>query len=134
MRDHLVSILQGQAFMFPRKNLKTGKTEQFIVQGNLRPIELWEYVFPEEHLNEVLYNLNIKGDGKQVHGKQLEPLAKTFRMMMGLKKIPKYDETKLQLSPRILKGAMEGVSLYGLGIKKDGKKDFKQWGYNQEAL
>lgn len=50
-RDIFVQFMQTQMWAWKRKNLKTKKWETTAVQGALRPVELWEYVFPEECLD-----------------------------------------------------------------------------------
>ena len=131
VRDLMVSNLQSQTFTWKRKNLKTKKEETIRVQGNLKPIEFWEYVLPEESLGEICHYLGIPADGKQTHSEKMEKLAWAFRKGLGLTKIPKYDEKKLVIEPRLIYRA--GTRIYGLGIKKDDRKDF-DWGYNQEGL
>jgi len=84
VRDHLISHLQAQPYWWKRKNLKTKKEEKFLVQGNLKPIELWEYTLPEEHIPEFTHYMGYDGSGKQCHGKQLENLARGFRTMLRL--------------------------------------------------
>lgn len=134
IRDHWVSHMQAQPFYWNRKNLKTGKDEKMLVQGNLKPIELWEYVIPEEHINEVSHYLGFDPNGKHCHKKQLEPLAMAMRKLLKLKKVPKWNDNELAVMPRLLNGARSGFSIYPIGIKKDLVKEFPQWGYEQEGL
>ena len=132
IRDIWVANMQSQMFQWKRKNLKTGVEELTEVQANLKPIELWEVVIPEEALPEMLWYLGINPKGKQVHSKPLEKIAFFFRQALGLKKIPKYEEKGLMVRPRLI--YREGFSIYGLGIKEDAKKEFPQYGYYQEGL
>jgi len=140
------NFMQAQMFTYQRENLKVcqcgiekekhptkeckdfkPKIEHNIVQGALRPIQLWEYVFPKEHKDMVLTSLNVEPTGK-VH-----PFAATFNSMalrkaMGLKKV-KYTPTK-----EFRYMFRDGVALYPIGIKEDVIGEWKDIGYRQEML
>ena len=132
LRDIWLANMQSQFSVWERENIQTKQKEKWGVQWNIKPIELWEIVVPDEAVNEVLWWLKIKGDGKQDHP-QLEKLAWGMRKGLGLQKIPKYDANKLQINPtRMIMN--EHMSIYGIGIKKDDVKEFPQWGYKQEGL
>lgn len=117
--------MQSQMFPFKRKNLKTGKDETIAVQGGLRPVQLWEYVFPEESLPDVLTMLNMN-DVKKDYAISSAKMA-LLRAATKSKKIPKTKKTK---RTRFI--PTEWVSLHGIGIKKDRRGDIE--GYNQEML
>lgn len=125
-RDVFVTHMQSQFFPWTRKNLKTKKNEVANVQGALRPIELWEYVFPEEHLDEVLTMINAGqphwGNGKAKY------LVGALRKVLGAVKLPKWE--KVPTNKYIFR---EGVGIEIIGIKKDERAD-APWGYNQEML
>jgi len=131
-RDLWVANMQSQLSLWERKNLKTKKKEQSLVQWNLKPIELWEIVAPREAIPEICHYNGIPGDGKQFHHERLEKLAKWMRRLSGLKKIPLYDNKKLKIVPNRLV-FRQGMSHYGIGYKDDDQKDYS-WGYNQEGL
>lgn len=131
--DIWAANMQSQMSKWQRLNLKTGKQEDFRVQWNLKPIQLWEVVAPEEAIPEIMHYNGIPGTEKQCHAKELEPLAFGFRKMLGLQKMPKYDIKKLKIEPNRLI-YREALSIYGLGVKPDTTKDFPQWGYRQEGL
>lgn len=146
LRDHWVAHMQAQPFSWERERLnakgkRSGVKDKSLVQGNLKPIELWEYVLPEEHLPEMCHYLHIQGKGKQVHSDVIGKFAWAMRKALKLDPIPKFDTEKLMVQPRLLHGVMEGCSLYGVGIKKDKFKEFPQYispeskyGYYQEGL
>lgn len=123
--DLFKMFMQTQLFKWTRKNLKTGKEEVIRVQGALRPIQLWEYVFPEECLDEVLTMLDAKMCWKLPKSREF---ALRKALGKGIKKIPKYKE--LPTSKYIEKKA---VAVYLIGIKNDVKAD-ASWGYEQEML
>lgn len=112
-------------FEWKRKNLATGKEEIARVQGALRPIQLWEYVFPEECIDEVL---EMMGDGWKL-GKTKEA---TLRKMLGngVKKIPK--QKNKSTNYRYIE--KRGVAIYPIGIKKDRRQKWEEVGYEQEML
>lgn len=136
-RDLFVTMMQSQMFPWKRKNLKTGKEEWTNVQGALRPIELWEYVFPEESLPEVLAMLNIYSGKEASHNvdwrnklgiKKANAMANFLRKAVGAKKIP---NIKAVEKNRFV--SMEAMALHPIGIKKDARGKMP-WGYEQEEL
>lgn len=99
------------------KDKETGQEDIMAVQGALRPIQLYEFVFPEEHLQEVLTMMNFSEGKTGYWGKgwakyMLAPLRK----ILGAKPIP-----TLPPSPRARYIYREGVGLEGIGIKSDAK-------------
>jgi len=100
---------------------KRGPDQFTRVQGALRPIEFWEYVFPQESLQEVLAMQN------PVHKvyDQLRPEVNRFawllRKMTGAHKIPDMPELKKKESWEITKKyvPMMGMGVYPIGIKDD---------------
>jgi len=127
-RDMFVTQIQSQFFPWKRKDLKTGVDEHVRVQGALRPIELWEYVFPEEHYEEVCTMLGFDPNGK-VHPFSAKLNQKALRMALGLKPIKKF-------TPKVTDKFVfsEGVAKYPIGIKYDKHQKNKEWGYEQEML
>jgi hypothetical protein len=124
-RDLFVSQMQSHFFNWKRKNLKTKKQEITAVQGALRPIELWEYVFPEEALPEVKAMLGITEDRKDYALSRLK--TKILQKALGCKDVPKTKQVP-NYRPMISKG----VSSHIIGVKKDKRGKFM--GYDQELL
>lgn len=95
----------------PFEVLEKGKKKptKYLSQLAVRPVNLYEIVFPEDCLQEVLGMVKPES-GKGVSGK-FSGFIKMFTRMMGLKKIPDYKPN--QLPPG------DGVSVIGLGLKKD---------------
>jgi hypothetical protein len=129
-RDIWVAAMQSQFYPWTRRNLQTGKEETVSVQGALRPIELWEYVFPEESLPEVLTMLNLadgaKGDfghGWASYGVPLLRKALNAQPVPNVKPI-----VTNKFIPHL------GFGANPIGIKKDVKKEWKDIGYFQEML
>jgi len=133
------TFLQTQMWAWKRTNLKTKKEEITMVQGALRECGfVWEYVFPKEHLAEVLTMLHSRDRHQFGAIKSI-----TLRKMLGhgVKKVPEYTDTynmyvvmdgKPVLFPRFL--PMEAVAIYPIGIKDDNVNDCELSGYRQEML
>lgn len=125
------TFMQAQMFEWDRTNLKTGKVEKTRVQGALRPIELWEYVFPEPQLDNVLTMLNIPETPSTASFGVGNLKIAALRKMLGngVQPIPKFKKTKTHhfVDPR-------GIAIYPIGIKKDVMHDWKEIGYRQEML
>lgn len=129
-RDLFLLFMQSQMFPWVRTNLKTGKEEIERVQGALRPIELWEYVFPEEHLDEVCTMLGKSdnagsywGTGSAKYGLPL------LRKALDVKKLP---DIKSVPTSRYI--PHEGLGIEVIGIKKDKREKSVKFGYEQEML
>ena len=110
--DLFEMFMQTQMFRWDRVDLTTKEIITCNVQGSLRITPFgYEYVFPKEHLNEVLTMLDIRNAWSL--GK-----AQTFfiRKMLGngFKKIPKYEDvaTNRYIEKR-------GIAIYPIGIKED---------------
>lgn len=108
--------LQYQHFPWKIKNQK-GKVETSIVQGHLQPIQLWSYVFPEEHLDIVLRTLH---PGKH---KGKEKYLAVLRKILGAKKIPKWNP-----KGNVLPQYHHFVDVVGIGIRKD---NYNKYGNEQ---
>lgn len=95
----------------PFEVLEKGKKKPspYLAQLAVRPVNLYEIVFPEECLDDVL-GMVKPSSSKVVTGK-FDGFVKRFTRMMGLKKIPKY--TKKRIPPG------DGVTVIGLGLKND---------------
>lgn len=127
-RDRMVEQLASLHFPWMIKN-KKGKEERRVVQGHLQPIELWSYVFPEEHLDGVLrtlkpsdslgipLNKNHIGYGKGSPARKMSLTA--IRKAMSLKKIPKWSE-KGDKYPIWA----NNMQIVGIGIKEDYRNEY----------
>ena len=145
-------MIQGFFWKWKRVNLDTGKEEEILVQGALRPSVLgaWEYIFPEECLAEVLCILGIKGEGYTAADQFKDKFRLAFlRKIFSAKRIPKevYEEAAKIPQTMIIQGTMRGLShcitpgtaVHIIGVKPDDRRDFDFTShglgrYNQEAL
>lgn len=136
-RNIWLAAMQSQYFPWTRKNLKTGNNETVMVQGKINPIELWEYIFPEESLPEVLSMLKMtNGEGNQIghlnkganewRGKLL---GDALRKVLACQPIPKIDAVQTNKFIPML-----GFGPSPIGIRKDERKVWEEQGYEQEML
>lgn len=154
-------FMETQMFWWKRTNLKTNKDEYSKVQGVLRPIQLFEYVFPEtshvpvaadkdgnptkvverDNLKEVLAMMNLQ------NAFPLRPEVSSYawllRKMVGFKPIPKETindikgKDRSMITHRFVVDDNTGMAVYPLGIKKDVTQDFNfenGESYHQEGL
>lgn len=98
-----------KTIMFPRINYETGVPTKEFIQAHLQPIQFWSYVFPEEHLNQVLTSFNFS---EPMFDKKLFFLRK----MIGCEKIPEYTPVN---NPFFV--YKNNVQLLPIGIKKDNR-------------
>ena len=134
-RDIWVKFMETQMFNWERTNKTTGLKENTIVQGALRPIELWEYVFPEEHLQQVMNNMMFTEEAakcyKHVSGKNLTMAV--LRKALGAKPLP-----KLEVKPIDKIMRMQGVAVEPIGVRADNRGALKDPSngifYEQELL
>lgn len=155
-RNHWVEFMSTRMFPWKRKNIDTGKWDVKMVKGALRPIELWEYVFPEECLTEV-FAMQHKADGTgsliDVKTETLRPEIKNYALLlqklMKLDPIPKFKDPSA-FAYQTEKGGvpfpvnwvpLDGFAVYPLGLKKDIRHEFPNFiepgapkGFYQEAL
>lgn len=112
-RDIFIKFMETR--MFPWKVKVDGKERVEAVQGALRPVELWEYVFPEESLPQVLGMLGIDPKKQDNYG-ALSSFTQNamLRKMLGARKIP--EEIIPDCRDFVFK---EGMGIHALGIKDD---------------
>ena len=112
LQDQFITELQGKYLPYRFPNPKTKELETFHVQVGVRPIQLFEIVFPEEH-KDIMLRTILSGDGKPLiksHKKWIWALRKA----LGVEPIPEF-QTKGEELP--LQKA--NVDKIGIGIKKD---------------
>ena len=146
------TFMQSQLWPWKRKNLnicKCGATKQVHeqgatlcpkfepmelnqrVQGSLRPIQIFEYVVPEECIPEVLAMQNLHQIEK--YRPEIETIAWPLRKAMGLKKINIPDDIKKKTRAEITEREipMQGMGVYAIGYKEDQKGPIN-FGPNQD--
>lgn len=125
--DRFIETLANMPWELRRRNIKTNVYDFPWIQGNLKPILMWDYAFPKEHLQQVLSTIRPTRELKDSLG-HLNKYSIIMRKMLGAQKIPEYPESP----KRIIIGA-DNVSRYGIGIKED-KMNIFPHGYEYEMI
>jgi len=94
------------------------KGKQQWVQVAVRPIQLWEVVFPQEHRDIMLATLFEDGKGGLTQHKKHQKYVNLMRMGLGVKKIPTVYDTKNWLPLY-----RDNIEKIGIGMKEDYKID-----------
>lgn len=110
--DQFITELQGKYLPFEFPNPVTKKLETGFVQVSVRPIQLWEIVYPETSNDLMLSTILDMTDGKTQHKKH-NKFVYLLRKILGCKPIPEYNKDNFM---PLQKGHMERVAI---GIKKD---------------
>ena len=134
---------KGNFLKNPDGTYQYGPEGMVKVQGALRPIQFFEYVFPQESLQEVLAMMNCQSYYKNLRP-EMQPIAWTMRKLLHAKKIPDMGEEfskkeRWQITDKFV--PMDGMAVYPIGIKEDITQDFiftdgkgGEVGFNQEGL
>lgn len=111
--DDFITQLQGAYIPHPIKDKDGNITGSTGIQFSVRPVQLWEMVFPQESLEPVL---NTFFDGQNPYGrwKKFHKFLSIFRKTMGLKPIPEGYATNARL-PQM----KQNIECIGIGIKED---------------
>lgn len=112
------------------KGYKVRRFEKTLVQGVLRRIPLgYEYIFPEECLDEVLTVFNIRFNLQRWSVGKVRTAMIRKLMGHGIKPIPEYKDKYVGNFVQ-----MVAIALYPIGIKNDRYEDVQKWGLGQELL
>ena len=114
--DKFITTLQGKFLSYQNE---LGK-DKVTVQLSVRPIQLFEIVFPEEHLQTVMHTLfdeTTRGDNL-TYAKRNKKYLWAMRKALNAKPFPELDKTSLPLP--VWK---HNIEVAGIGIKKDDFKD-----------
>lgn len=128
---------KGEFIKNPDGTYQYGKETPIRVQGSLRPIQLWEYIFPQESLQEVLAMQGCHKNYNELRP-EVNKFAWVLRKMMGAKKIPDMPELKKkeiwEVTNKII--PTPGFAVYPIGIREDRIGDFifGDVGYYQEGI
>lgn len=107
--DRFITQLQGKCF--PMKLMKGGKSGKKVVEVAVRPIQLWEIVYPRE-AHDLMVNALIDNDKTQ-HRKHRKWVA-VLRKILGVKKLQKTDRDGMKFP--IFK---DHIEIIGIGCKED---------------
>jgi len=110
--DDFITQLQGKYLPFVVKEGAAGLEKgNYNIQVQVRPIQLWEVVFPREH-KDLMLTTCFGPKGRTQHKKHEKYLA-IFRKILGVKKIPEYNGA-IQLPIN-----RENMEVAPIGIKED---------------
>lgn len=109
--DQMITQLQGKYLPQRFQDPKDGKIKEGFVQVGVRPIQLWEIVFPEESADLMI---NTLCNGNSVVNDNHKKAAFALRKMLGAKKIPEVKNKDL-----IMPLFKDWVEVNGIGIKYD---------------
>ena len=104
----------------PLKLHKADGTEEVqLMECQLRPLQLWQFVFPKENLDIVLNTLNLPRDDKQsFQGYNINPKLFALRKLLGAKPIPQpVDKLSKMFMPY---DRFKHVGIIGVGLREDG--------------
>ena len=114
--DHVETFIKNLSTRYlkiPLYNKEKNKMENQSIKARLCPIQLWDYVFPEEHLGAVLTTCLSNSEGKPMmksHNKYIWALRKA----MNFKAIPEYKKDQwLNME------YPQNIEIIGIGIKED---------------
>lgn len=116
-QDRFINELSTRYLPFPKYHDDKFPLGTAHVQLSVRPICLYELVFPEEHLNTVIATTKCWGFKQSpmngfLKGMLIDQVVKT----LGYEPMPEIDETKLTTKLMMYVPELEVI---GLGIKKD---------------
>lgn len=116
--DEMVKFLETRAFPLPVK-MQDGKDITVPIQGNLQPVQLWSYVFPQDCKDTVLKALKFDKAHAQrwVQSPKQKALMSLMRKALGAKKTPKFDEEAHELF--MPKPAMQNIAIMPIGVSYD---------------
>ena len=103
--DRFINDLMGKYLPFNYKGAPS------LVQIAVRPLQLWEIVFPREH-KDIVLNTVLCGDGKTQHKKHKKWIT-VLRKILGIQKIPEFK------TDAVLPVYRANTEFIGVGIKED---------------
>jgi len=115
--DDFITQLQGKYLPFKWREKETDPFKDMSVQFSVRPIQLWEFAFPEEHKDIVLATIlgedeKFLGDPKK--DKWIKKMCWGLRKMLKVDPIPKFKKDNAMPICR------QHMTVVGIGVKKDG--------------
>lgn len=119
--DQFITELQGKYVPFRFRDPKDNQIKDCMAQVAVRPIQLWEIVFPEDCKDVMLTTILDKtymtqkgyGGGLLTQHKKHEKFIWGLRKMLGIKPIQEFNRNNA------LPICRNHVEVVGIGIKKD---------------
>lgn len=97
-----------------------GTVTEPLMECMLRPIQLWEFVFPKEYLDMVTNSFGLYNPGNPfISGYNINPKLFALRKLLGCKPIP---EPKKEVGTLLLPyEAFKNINVLGIGYREDGE-------------
>lgn len=129
--DEVVKFLETRSLLLPRLT-RDGKKDFMPIQSMIQPIQLWSFVFPENHKDEVLTSLKFDQENiDRWSNKKMKLLTNGLRLALGAQKIPPFKNKRSLYLPQ---EALENISIIPIGIKQDRYHWDKDKKYFHEAI
>ena len=112
--DEFVKWLETRSLRLPLKD-KDGKESVIPLQASLRPVQLWEFVFPENEKDAVLTTLKFH-EKPPADSISMKLKIAALRKMLGAEKIPEFKTDNRMLMPDF-----PWVAITALGVRYDEK-------------
>lgn len=115
--DELVKFLETRSLALPYVD-EEGNKKVMPVQSMLQPIQLWSFVFPENHKDEVLNSLKFdKGNRERwIQNPKSKIMVEGLRLALGADKIPEFKRDKFLFLPQ---DSLKNISIIPIGVKYD---------------
>lgn len=126
--DFVLKFLETRTLYLPIKD-KKGKEFKVPIQGQLRPIMLFDYVFPEAEKDSVLTTLGFHKKPYPQYS-SMRPIVAALRTGLRCKPIPKFKTDQMLTMPE---EAYKHVSVIPIGVRYDKELTFPN-GLTHEAL
>lgn len=109
--DRFITELQGKYVPFKWKSPTDKEIKDYMVQLGVRPVQLWEIVFPEDQKDIVL--TTILGNEPSHPNKMFGKYISWIRKILKIDEIPEYDKKNYMPICKV------DVGVVALGVKKD---------------
>ena len=111
--DNFIKQLEAQYLPLKADKRDIKDSGDGLVQLGVRPIQLWEIVFPKE-MKDIVLNSIFEGEDGHTQQKKHKKFVSMIRKVLGIQPMPKeYDKTK----KFITRG--DHIEKIGIGIKED---------------
>ena len=120
--DEWVDWMKTRHLPFPIKRAD-GTIVNGAMECQLRPIQLWSFVFPRDSLDVVLNTMKLPVEGNPfVNGYNINPKVWALRKMLGCQPIPEKKDRKDQTSVMFLPfDRIKDMNIIGIGLREDGE-------------
>lgn len=128
--DKVIKWLETRTVRLPSCDLKTGKYDINHIDLQVRPIQLWECVFPEYDKDIVLTTLKMDTP-LYPNNLKMKAAVAGLRKMVGAQKVPEFKKDRAHFMPV---QSMQHVAITPIGVKKDEVREVDHSGKIYEAI